>query len=340
MRHSVGIITKYFAFNIGAFLQTHAMVQTVRSLGYEAELVEHMHTARPAHMLYRQLGARTWPQFAFKFRQWREFLRARALLPISRPFHTGLRYDAVVIGSDELWNLRNRSIGYNPLYFSHGAPAERVISYASSFGGTEWSPQFPAGVAAGLQQFAHLSARDDNTREIIHRLTGREVPVVLDPTLLYDYGSEEIPCPEEGYYLLYGPFSPPDTARLRDYAHRQGKRLIAVAVYNAGCDANIVTSPYAWLGYYRRAEGVITSMYHGTIFALKYQKPFAVIMRRQHRANKISALVARVGTERQVVDHAEGIEDVLGSPPDWADVTGRLAELRAGSLAYLQQALP
>lgn len=334
-----GIVTKYFAFNIGAFLQAYAMVEAVRGLGHEAELVEHMHVARPGTMLFNQLRARNLPQFSFKFRQWREYLRSRALLPVSRRFSTGLHYDAVVVGSDELWNLSNRSIRYTPLYFSHGAPAERVISYASSFGSTPWSPEFPAGVAEGIKQFSQVSARDDNTREIIQRITGREAPVVLDPTFLYDYEAEEVACPEQGYYLLYGAFNRNDTKRLREYAHRQGKRLISVAVYNADCDANIVTSPFEWLGYYHGAEAVITNMYHGTIFAVKYQKPFAVIMREERRANKIKALACRVGIEDRIVGDAEGAERVLETPLDVEHVAARAAELRASSLAYLQEAL-
>jgi hypothetical protein len=258
---------------------------------------------------------------------------------VSAPFRTGLHYDAAVIGSDELWHLDNPTIGYNPLYFGHGAPAPRVISYASSFGSTPWSPDLPAGVVTGLRSFHELSARDDNTHDIIERVTGRDVPVVLDPTCLYDYAAEALPPPETGYYLMYGAFHSSDVQQVRARAHREGKRLISIAVYNPGCDANLVVSPFAWLGYYQGADAIITSMFHGTIFALKYGKPFAVIMRQQKRANKINALAARLGIEGRVLQDSTRVSEILDRPPEGEACDARLDELKRISVDYLRQAL-
>ena len=43
-------------------------------------------------------------------------------------------YDAIVVGSDEVWNFRHPWYGSKPIFFGDGLNADRLVSYGASFG--------------------------------------------------------------------------------------------------------------------------------------------------------------------------------------------------------------
>ena len=93
-------------------------------------------------------------------------------------------YDAVLVGSDQLWLPSNIVADYYTLSF---VPKEvRKIAYATSFG----IGAIPHGMenlyAHFLSRIDYLSARETSGQEIIKQSTGRDVPLVCDPTMLLE----------------------------------------------------------------------------------------------------------------------------------------------------------
>ena len=89
-------------------------------------------------------------------------------------------------GSDQIWNPKIFPDGrFDPVFFgafSH----KRKIAYAPSFG----IPRIPDGMEEELrtylESFSHLSVRERQGQGIVRDITGKDVPVVLDPTLLLE----------------------------------------------------------------------------------------------------------------------------------------------------------
>ena len=47
------------------------------------------------------------------------------------------KFDAVILGSDEIWNAGNSAFK-NPLFYGVGANSNKIISYAASVGAYKW----------------------------------------------------------------------------------------------------------------------------------------------------------------------------------------------------------
>ena len=109
------------------------------------------------------------PQYRAKTRK---FVDAVARLPLSRRFslddpEAAGEYDAIVVGSDEVWNFRHPWYGSKPIFFGDGLKADRLVSYAASFGNHSAWDGIDPGWASKLQQFSAISVRDENSRVLV-----------------------------------------------------------------------------------------------------------------------------------------------------------------------------
>ena len=122
-----------------------------------------------------------------------------------------LPYDLILSGSDQIWNPKIFPNGrFDPVFFGAFSD-QRKIAYAPSFG----IPRIPeemeeelAGVSAA--SFPTSPSGSSRARRIVRHVTGRDVPVVLDPTLLLDRRTVERPGGRShprhrtgGYILCY-----------------------------------------------------------------------------------------------------------------------------------------
>ena len=94
-----------------------------------------------------------------------------------------------MIGSDEVVNCiqDNSNVGFAPELFGAGHQANRLISYAASFGNTTLESlkkyQVADQVAQRLRAVDALSVRDENSRKIVQELIGKDPVCHLDPVL-------------------------------------------------------------------------------------------------------------------------------------------------------------
>lgn len=97
--------------------------------------------------------------------------------------NAALSYDAFLCGSDQLWLPANLGSHFYTLEF---VPLWKPkIAYATSFGVSS-IPWYQKGEQKYLERFQALSTREVRGAHIINELTGKEVQVVCDPTLLFD----------------------------------------------------------------------------------------------------------------------------------------------------------
>jgi hypothetical protein len=124
---------------------------------------------------------------------------------------------------------------------------------------------------------------------------------------------------------------------VKEYARKKGKQLVSVGYRNAFCDQNVISvGPFEFLGYYRAASEVITSMFHGTIFAIKYNKPVAVVVD-PYRTNKLASMLSRFGMSSRVTDAAH-FAQTMAQPIDYPAINKFIESGVAQSMAYLQRA--
>ncbi len=263
--------------------------------------------------------------------------------------------DVLVIGSDEVFNCvqSNTNVGYARDLFGHNSPARKTVSYAASFGNTTLAGIDKFGIrddlAEDLSRFEAISVRDRNSAEIVAALTGRAPELHVDPALAYDLMGLETRIPSErphpGKYLIVygysGRLSHDENEILRRYARSIGAEILCFGGVQECCDRFVDCSPFELLAYFRDAAAVVTDTFHGTIFAIINQRPFATIVRSSAghgygNEQKLGFLLETFGLTSQRLTDLSRVEEVLVTPVDHEAIGRRVALERARALSYLE----
>jgi hypothetical protein len=348
----VGVLTFHKCINYGSYWQARCMVEALRVRGHEAELLDHdcrcVRRAEVRCALQPKLPERT-PRhelgtYASKTRR---FIGAIAALPLSRRFSLHEpevmdEYDAIVVGSDEVWNFRHPWYGSKPIFWGDGLKAKRLVSYAASFGNhSAWDGIHPAW-ARKLGRFSALSVRDQNSWHLVRGGTKREPELVLDPCLLFPEPTRQKARGASPYALVYGYGFPSWLKRIaRRWSHSAGVRLVSVGYSNDFAhEQRIDEGPIEFAQLVSGASAVITNFFHGCVFGLLHGKPWLTAPS-DYRSIKIPDLAATLGAQQRLVD--SGTDDTrfaeLMEMPIQPAVEARISELRARSEAYLDAAL-
>ena len=350
---TIGVLTFHRCINYGSYWQARCLVEGLRARGYEAELLDHQdETVSRAEWrcaFQPSLPERTpRSELAAYKEKGRKFLAAFEDLPLSPrfPVHqpgAAGRYDAVVVGSDEVWNFRHPWYGNKPIFFGEGLDAGRLISYAASFGNHDAADGIHPHWAAKLQRFSRISVRDENSRRLVQGALGIDPALVLDPCLIFaDLVPRTLQEAVSPYALVYGHGFPEWLQQaVHRWSRRAGIRLVSIGYGNSFADEQwIDAGPADFAAAVAGASAVVTNFFHGCVFALLNGKPF-VSAPSAYRFNKVRDLAAALGSERRLIDEQTPDEnyDSLLSEAIEPNVTQAIAALRRSSNAYLDAAL-
>lgn len=357
---NVGILTHYNVNNQGAQLQLAAMYQLLQQLGH-----------RPVVLTYeknfdfdrqeQQKNSGSLSALPYYIKNYLcekglglTLFNARKVLSHRRageqyayaPYDTDT-VDAVVIGSDEVFSI---DVGCNRMMYGYGLRVP-TIAYAPAFGRTTEETLRQYGVrelvAEGLAKLPFLSARDTHTQQLLRTLTGREVPLVCDPVLLYD--GTEFPVPvrplRRPYLIVYSydrnMTDPQEIDAIRTYARAHHLMTVSLGTYHGWCDRNIVCNAREWYTYFKDAACVVTDTFHGAVVAMKNHCNLAIYVRESINTFKLTSLMDEVGLrDRQLPElSTAALERILSAPICWPETDRRIAQMAENSRRYLTDAL-
>lgn len=367
----IGILTMHRVVNYGSFMQAYALKKVLESYGHKVDFRD-FRPGQPKHhgikvakpgvlrKIARIPAAILDLQGSIRKVQFRKELlsvferHCWPILNVPQASNYSLSADAIVIGSDEVFNYtQNHAFGYVPCLFGHGINAKKIISYAASAGYANADDVDSDGMAEelgeGFRRFSSISVRDQNSVSLVERCIGRSPALVIDPTLLYDF-DKEIPSEPvvRGKYLLVYAYegrmeSESEIKAVRDFANKMGLKILSVGFYHAWCDQNIVVTPFELLRVFKDAEFVVTDTFHGSIFAMKTQRSFATLVRESSswgsNSNKVEYLLRQFGMDSRIVADLSGLGSVLKTPVPYDEFASRHAHLRRQSLDFLESAL-
>ncbi|MDX3924948.1 MAG: polysaccharide pyruvyl transferase family protein [Shinella sp.] len=349
-----GVLTFHKCINYGSYWQARCLVEGLRSFGVDAVILDH-NSRRVDLQEWRcafqpLLPARTarddYPRYASKMRK---FFDAFSRLPSSPsfPLEEPAEMEPVqiaVVGSDEVWNFRHPWYGGCPIFFGEGLKAGRVVSYGATFGNCTASHRLEGHWSARLGGFESISVRDRTSMQIVRDALGYEPRIVLDPCLLFP---ERIRSPHDAptdrpYVAVYG-HSFPEWFRtaVTGWARRNSSLVLSVGYRNDWADSQYIDAgPEEFAAVMAGAQSIATNFFHGCVFALVNERPFACALS-SYRSNKIRDLLTLLGADRHIMAEADpcsAYEKTLGEPIDPA-VGQRIAALRHSSAGYLKHAV-
>lgn len=267
-------------------------------------------------------------------------------------------YDAVLVGSDQLWLPVNIGGGYFTLEWAD--PSVRRVSYATSVGLSHLDPYYLGRMREFLAGYHAVSVREESAAGLVEEATGERPAVTCDPTMLLtadewrevaDEGYASIP--DEPYLLCYfmgdNPWQRDCAVR---YARAHGLEVVAVAQTDTYIPsdegyADIYpwdAGPAQWLALVEHASFVCTDSFHGTVFSNLFQVPFVSF--RRHSAKSGQSTNSRIDTLLGVLGHAgriceaeDAFDAIASEPVDFSRSEARLEAYRAGSAEWLEGAL-
>lgn len=348
----IGLVTAYFA-DYGSYYQATALYYQLIKMGHEVEIIhESVRYPRSPRLFASSIASRVLPaelnrRIAKNAVAYNTYLILKSNLsrisvakPALCPAQRYARYDCVIVGSDELWSPTNHNVRFIPDYFGIGVPCPH-FSYGTS-GHTmrecRVSPKRKQAIVEGLRSFYRLSVRDSVTKKWVEEWLQEPgaCEQVLDPTLLNPYFAS--PAPPEPFMVIYGEhFSEEQRDAIVRRAREKGWRTLAVAWRHTWCDAYLKAAGAQDIQKaFGRAAYCAVSTFHGAIFSILAQRPFAAFMTAL-RGAKLRSLLSDLGLADRLYNPD------MGELPDWdinyPAVEGVLARRREESMRYLSAAL-
>jgi hypothetical protein len=337
-------------------LQAYGLKRAIEDLGHRIEFIDYMPPALSEK--WWKVGVRSGmfpgilvlrPKYhAF---QKTNFTRSAPVENIARLRAIAGDYDAIVVGSDQVWNSALLK-QFDPLYFldllDDNMPCR--ISYAACFGRPDHPADFLAQAKPLLKKFHHVSVRNPISAEIVFNLLGWTPQIVVDPTFLHDFASLDGDDPQvSGKYVLVNCLHRCNAVALLELARkvaraRDGKIVALSTNYGLLVDGVIIkgtASPTQWLALMKRADFVLTDSFHGAVFSIKNGRPFiASLEAGGWRAHRISVLLNQYGLADRLLtgDQCDNL-DAVCADIDYKDIREAIARDAAESMNYLDAAL-
>ena len=349
----IGILTHHYIDNFGAFLQAYSLQEALKELypNDEIYIIDYLNTK---HFLINVGG---W----FRFYKEKENLSSwfqKIKLPLTfskerkKYMHLTktcfnakdvekLGLDYVVVGSDEVWNYKDKK-GNAKIKFGEGLTIEKLVAYAPSVGQTE-DKIIPDYVSRGIRKFKAVSARDDLTQKLASNIRNESIQRVVDPTFLYRVSDESVKSVKKPYILFYycDGFPKEEKKKIFEYAKENG-----LSVYGAGeCDKNytdttVNLSPFQWVWMFRNAEAVITGTFHGAVFSMLNHRQFACYLTNPSRIKKVGSLLQEYGLgNRQCKADANEIISTIERKIDYQIVEEKIEARRSESRRFLKNSI-
>ena len=280
---------------------------------------------------------------------------------VSRPFDSWddmakasqMEYDAVIVGSDQLWLPSNVMADYYTLNWVPGNV--KKIAYATSFGIGNIPQKYKEMYRQYLIRIDYLSARETSGQEIISELTDWSVPLVNDPALLLDAnGWDEVikdkPIINDKYIFCYFMGDNPEQRDfVKSLAKENGLKIVALLHLDQFIETdehyadytpwNI--SPADFVNLVKYAEYVCTDSFHGTVFSIISSRNFFTFKRFNKKASlstntRITSLLTTVGLMYRLVENVEERPDNIN---DWRKIQECVSDFRNASGSWLIESI-
>ncbi|MBR3844207.1 MAG: polysaccharide pyruvyl transferase family protein [Clostridia bacterium] len=381
----LGVCLKYTQNNYGSKLQALATVKMFQQLGLEYEIIRYNKKTLGFYakslprffnivflndryeQFQQKLAMKQHPEIGGKMA-----IRNKAfdsfdvyfndtLSPVYKNYsylkkNCGNLYDKVITCSDQLWSPSALGSGfYNLMFVPEHTPK---VSWASSFG-VGAIPWYQKGrTKRYLNRIEHISMRENRGAQIVKELTGKEVPVLMDPVFVFNKQEWEtlVPVQEpewDDYIFCYflGP-NPEHRKAAMELSRKTGKKIVTMRhldryVKEDEAFGDVVpydVDPVRFLNILRNASYVCTDSFHGTAFCILNEKKFMVFNRysdasANSKNSRIDSVCQLLGLSDRRFTNVETVARDIEKEIDYKSVAERIEQYRNNTKEYLKSSL-
>lgn len=351
----VGIMTMHRIINYGSFLQAYALSNIIKNFGYKVELID----------FHYGEGVLETKEHGFFYKSWvnkdvYHYIRRKKLYNnVYQEIYKGLadlgtteeknyshNIDTLIIGSDEVFNcIQGPPVGYSLDFFGKGYEDKNVISYAASFGHTTMEKLNKYGktqeIGEYLKKFNNISVRDENSKNIVKKLTGKKPFLHYDPVIVGDFSKilDGKDAPMKDYIIVYAyqkRLTKEEEKYIKKFAKRNKKKIVSLGFYQKIADYNLAVPVYDVLNWFKHADFVITDTFHGTIFSIVTNNNFCTMIRDTNR-NKLTSLLDGLDKKDQIVNKLTDIDKIYKKKISYGKTNSIIKKEREKTIKYLKE---
>lgn len=361
----IGILTFHCAHNYGAVLQCYALQETLKSLGLEVKVIDY----RPKFLTYskfinfqnikndtiteklkkliRELAIL--PKKNIRYFVYNRFINERLDLSEHNKDYSYIssEYDVYIIGSDQVWNKKITNGYHNPYFANFYFPKnnKKYISYAASMESEDISKDTDL-LKMLLSNFDSISVREESLHQLLQPLSEKPINLVLDPTLI---ANKKIwhklaiePKIKKKYVLVYEVRTNPHTIQFANYIAKQLNaevvRLFAWVDRFNNKNEYKCESPEKFLGWFKNAECIVTTSFHGTAFSIIFEKPFYTMKLENEGNSRSFSLLNKLGITDRIISWESSI-DLDFTMINYDKINSKLSDFKQESINFLKDSI-
>jgi len=292
----IGIVTLFGYENYGNRLQMYATQKVYKALGFDSEIIKFkQETTYKEPFIIRLkilvryiLFLRTNMKNSYLkkirvlnfkkhskvyYKESEEYVNP---LLINSKFHK--RYSFLSVGSDQIWGWFSYPIA--DFIFLKFAPKEKRITFSPSFGSATIEGKYSTIFTKGLEGFKNISIRESSGAKIIKEFTNKDATVLCDPTMCLsktewlEFASSHKKKPTKKYILTY--FLGEKPKKVTDMLTKLSEAFEIIELNSLKSPKFYAITPSEWVDYINDASLFLTDSFHGVVFSIVLQTPFAV----------------------------------------------------------------
>lgn len=370
----IGILTLPISENYGGILQAVALYRLLHAQGHDVVLVykEKLSSEKVWKKIIKEIlvkipfqdfknlkaNKKTREEWQKRKKFHRPFIE-NEIFKISKDLYTKKElenfvkkenFDAVIVGSDQVWRKKYINDTYYKSYFLDFVDGSKTkkIAYAASFGKDQWEGEGDSeDIAKLLKDFAAVSTREASGVDICkNSFSYNEAKHVLDPTLLMSkefytaeiiakYHTSNIP---KGGLVTYVLDEAEEKKEIIEFVIKNYdfKNAYHLKGFNSSKTTDSVPE---WLAALVNADFVVTDSFHGMVFSMIFEKNFVVIGNHNRGLDRFVSLLSLVGLEDRLVFSLNDLNDKKLESIDYSRVNKILEDEKKKSLEFLMGAL-
>lgn len=381
----IGLCIRYFNPNYGGMLQGYATMKLLEKRNIDFELIRYEKKKdlqfvvnsiprlfnpilryEKKLMLSKKLNAKLHPAFSknegIRRQQFRAF-ETKYFTPKEKKYigYDALKlaagqYEAFITGSDQIWSPSGLESNFYNLMFVPDSICK--ISLASSFGVSAIPKNQIERTREYLNRIPFISMRENQGAQIVEDLTGRKVPVVVDPVCMLtaeewgNFASKREFCREKYLFAYLMGDNSEYRKNVTEFAKKRGLKVVTLRHANQYVKADETfgdywfydVDPCDFLNLIKNAEAVCTDSYHGSVFSLILHKELAIFSRYSStetfsKNSRIDTLCENYGIMNRRFSKKNTLEDIFSEVMPFAHIDNVLDDGRKKFNSYLDHAL-
>ncbi|HHV64153.1 MAG TPA: polysaccharide pyruvyl transferase family protein [Peptococcaceae bacterium] len=329
----IGILTYHRADNYGSVLQAYALLEEIKRITKgEVKIIDYTTDAQESiYSIYYRCNTiknilknififtclrKNRRKIKDSFSSFREkYLKVSNSTKITEL--TSLdeeRYTTIVCGSDQIWNLRIKD--FNKIYMLSPLNNVRKLSYAASMGGIDLQLRIDEkeNIRNMLSSFVGISVRENIAANMLSDIMDKKINIHIDPVFLLDSDEwKKLASPRwinEEYIFFYSVDYNDVSVEIARWYGKKFNMPVYI-MYTSKKSHFICKDGIKWVGktgvddflsLFIHAKFVLTGSFHGTCFAVIFNKPFFRIQKTKNGCQVIDDRIQSLFRKLSITD--------------------------------------